>query len=354
MITQIPKVLFLGSLALVGVALAHAGSQDFVKGVDMTARSAATQIALNQLVDNATVATNKGLIIWTNNTPNVSADPKLVRYIWMDTSVNPVSLKTYNTNTATWVASTISAGSVNTAALADGAVSTIKIANSAVDNSKLADDSVTSAKIVDGTIASTDLGANSVINSKISPGVINGTSIGTNVILNSHLTAGIIYASNLASGFQITGSILGPSSIFNTNLTASLIRDTNTTANFINNSNLTASSVRYTNLNSDATTLIPSYVINIDSAGAITRQVHSPSLTDVTVSKGGNGNYVVIFGTAMGSTNYVASAQVICVAGTDRYVQVTTNTTALVSFTTKNPTTGTAADHPIMVTIWGN
>jgi len=348
---MIKKVLFFLGLLLAGVALSRAGSQDLVKGVDMTARATITQAALNQLVDNATVATNKGLIIWTNNTPSVAADPKLVRYIWLDSSVYPPAIKTYDTNTSTWVASTIGTGSVGTAQLADGAVSTVKIANSAVDNSKLADDSVTSAKIVDGTIIAGDLAANSVINSKIAAGSVNGTSLGTNVILNSHLTAGLIYPSNIASGVVFTN--LGANSIYNSNLTANIIQNTNLAASSVANTNLMSSSVLFTNLGTNVTWFIPIYTVIVDAAGAIAYQASPPGITAGTSSRHAQGIFSFNFGAVMGSTNYVVAATAISITSGSRSVQVSTNGLSRVSYVVKNAG-GTEEDEAVMLIIYGS
>jgi len=350
---MIKKVLFFLGLLLAGVALSRAGSQDLVKGVDMTARATITQAALNQLVDNATVATNKGLVIFTNNTPSVAADPKLVRYIWLDSSVYPPAIKTYDTNTSTWVASTIGTGSVGTAQLADGAVSTVKIANSAVDNSKLADDSVTSAKIVDGTIIAGDLAANSVINSKIAAGSVNGTSLGTNVIQNYHLQGGIIYPSNLVSGFVIPVGGLAANSIYNSNLVAGIIQNTNLAPSSVANTNLMSSSVLFTNLGTNVTWFIPIYTAIVDAAGAIAYQASPPGITAGTSSRHAQGIFSFNFGAVMGSTNYVVAATPISITSGSRSVQVSTNGLSRVSYVVKNAG-GTEEDEAVMLIIYGS
>lgn len=321
------KILFYFLLILVSNKV-FAGSQDFIAGIDFTGRSNVTQSALNQLVNSGTVATNKGLVIWTNGSPNVTTDPKLVRFIWMDTSVNPPALKTYNTNSGVWVSSSISADSITTAMLQNSAVTTIKIANGAVDSSKLADDSVTSAKIVDGTIIAADLAPNSIINSKISPGVVSATSLGTNVIFNYHLNEHIIYPSNLAVGVTFTGLILAANSIYNSNLNAGIIFGSNIANATITSTNIASGTITTNLLATNVYTLLPRAFAVIDSAGNMLRGIgFSASVKTST------GDYTVTFSESPGYTNYCVMAMAGDFAGShsDLGVNVSTNTTTKLS-----------------------
>lgn len=63
-------------------------------------------------------------------------------------------------------------GTIVAGDLADGAVTTVKIADGNVTSAKLADGAVTSAKILDGTIATADLADGAVTSAKIADGTV--------------------------------------------------------------------------------------------------------------------------------------------------------------------------------------
>lgn len=304
--------------------MALAASQDFVSGVDFSARTNLTYSSLNQSVNNATVATNRGLVIVTNGAPNVSNDPKLKRFIWLDTSVNPPAQKTYNTNSGAWESTTINAGSVGTLQLADAAVSTVKIANSAVDNSKIADDSVTSAKIVDGTIVAGDLAASSVTREKIFAGAVGGTQLTNGAVDGTKIISQSISNSHLAIGFNVFNTNIAAGSINNSNLQANSILATNIADNTVSNNHLTSRAVTYQKLDTNATYLLPCYILFIDSAGTIVSQVKAPNLTASTALSTATGNYTINFGTSLSFTNYSASITPVRNTGTAT-VMITTN-----------------------------
>ena len=309
-------------------SLLFGASQDFSKGIDFTGRSNVTQSALNQLVDSATPATNRGLVIVTNNSPSVANDPKLVRYVWMDSSVNPPVLKTYNTNSGLWVSATVGAGTITTAMLADGAVTTIKIANSAVDNSKLADDSVTSAKIVDRTITGTDIGLNTIQSSNLAPNAVGSGALAAGVVWNTNLNPYIIYQTNLAIGFLIWNTNLGPSSVHNTNIQANAIQSTNIVAGGVSNVNIANGAIMTNNLATNIVTLLPRVFATLDSAGTILRGIGFSSAVRTSA-----GDFTLTFADAPGFTNYCVQAMTMDFGGSagDIGVSVSTNTTTTVS-----------------------
>lgn len=332
-----------------------AASQDFSKGIDFTGRSNVTASALNLLVDNATPSTNRGMLIITNGAPSVVNDPKLVRYIWVDTSINPPALKTYNTNSSTWVAAAITAGSVGTAQIADAAVSTVKIANSAVDNSKLADDSVTAAKIVDGTVGTAELGANIITREKLFPALIDAGQLTNSAVQTTNIAANAVTPAKLSVGFLLPIGGLASNSVFNSNLTASVIQNTNIALAAVSNINMAANSINYTNLGTNVTYITPKYILNIDSAGTITQQIIAPGNSACTAARPATGEYTITFGTAMSTTNYVVNVVPIRAAsgdGSTAFAQITTNSVTAVTYHIQTAVPG-GVSVPAMVTIWG-
>lgn len=119
--------------------------QDFVKGVDFTGSTNVTGSALNQLVDEGYVASDKGLVMTTTDTgiipdvpdPTAGADEaKWVRFFWRRVMASSVVVYTWNPNTSVdatylkWQAITVAsipAGYIVTSMLADGSVTDVKI-----------------------------------------------------------------------------------------------------------------------------------------------------------------------------------------------------------------------------------
>lgn len=332
-------------IALALVPLSLSASQDFVKGVDFTARSNITQSALNQIVDGAYPATNRGLVIVTNGAPSVANDPKLSRYIWLDTSINPPAVKTYNTNTVTWDNASIAAGSVGTLQLADGSVSTVKLANQAVDNSKLADDAVTSVKIVDGTIVAADLAANSVTRPKIYPSAIFWESITNGGVMGTNIASGSISSSHLALGFLVYNTNIAAGAVANSNLQANSVYGTNIATNTIAGSNIMAGAITTNNLATNIVTLLPRVFATLNTGGTILRGIGFSGCV-----KTSTGNFTLTFTDSPGFTNYcvIASAGDFNGAANDLGVSISTNTTTKVSVNCWNRGTGASKDPDLL------
>ena len=93
------------------------------------------------------------------------------------------------TNLASWKVGVLSGGSVTAAMLADGAVTTPKIANQAV----------TSAKIADGAVGYTQIGAEAIKNGNIQDGQITGSKLADQSIPGSKLTNKTITGTKIAA-----------------------------------------------------------------------------------------------------------------------------------------------------------
>ena len=70
---------------------------DLIKGVDFTGRSALSPTALNQLVDNARLNTNRGIILLQPTQPDHITNPRFTNFVWLDNSTPGLfHLKVYN------------------------------------------------------------------------------------------------------------------------------------------------------------------------------------------------------------------------------------------------------------------
>lgn len=91
----------------------------------------------------------------------------------------------------------IANGAVTTDKLADNAITSLKIANSAVTTEKLADNAVTALKIQNGSVGTAELANNAVVESKLANGAVTSLKISAGAVTNSHLADGAISVSKL-------------------------------------------------------------------------------------------------------------------------------------------------------------
>lgn len=224
----LPFLLALQSLPLL------AADPDLVKGYDFTGSTSVTAAKLNQLVDNGYVGANRGMVLYTNATPDVS-ETKLKRYLWLDTSSVPPLLKQYNTNTASWAqvaaTATIAANSVSAGALTTGAVTTTNIVDGAVTTAKISDLNVTGAKIASGTITTTNIAANTITSANILTQGISSASIATGAITGDKIAVGSVGLTSLTNGFALPGTNIASGTITSSNIAVSGINLTNLATN---------------------------------------------------------------------------------------------------------------------------
>jgi hypothetical protein len=97
----------------------------------------------------------------------------------------------------------VDAGDAATKTYVDSFVSqTANIANGAVTTAKLADSSVTSAKIVDGTIVAADLASDAVTTAKILDANVTAAKLADNSVTTGKIAAGAVTDAKLASGID--------------------------------------------------------------------------------------------------------------------------------------------------------
>jgi hypothetical protein len=220
----------LGITVMLGVA---ATSYDIQKGFDFTSVSGITAARLNQLVDNALVAANRGMIIFTNSPPvagtDMVNDPRLKRFILLNSSNNPPSLHTYNTNTLVWDALGLSPSSVTSSHIVDstivaddiaaGAIQNSEIDTNSVSNNKLMADAVTSGKILDGTITTSDIKAATLLSANFADDSVITALIADLNVTGDKIAALSISNAHIAASFQLTSNMLGDDSVFTAAIT---------------------------------------------------------------------------------------------------------------------------------------
>ena len=96
------------------------------------------------------------------------------------------------------VSSMIADGAIVNAKIGAGAVGTAKIADGAVTNPKLATNAVGETNILDGSVTNSKIAANSIGGGKIMDGAISNSKLAANAVDNSKITDGTISRSKLA------------------------------------------------------------------------------------------------------------------------------------------------------------
>jgi len=103
---------------------------DFVPGFDPTGQSSITFAQLFQMVQQAVPNTDRGIILYGNSSPDLTGLDRLTRYIWIDTSDDHYSIKSYMPDHPSgpgWYSGALSAGSILTAQIGDGQVTLPKL-----------------------------------------------------------------------------------------------------------------------------------------------------------------------------------------------------------------------------------
>lgn len=229
-------------LSLLSSLSLYGAEYDLKKGIDLTGSTSVTAAKLNQLVDNGTVADNKGMLLYTNSTPDTANNVRFTRFLWMDTSANPPTPKAYFTNgtlgingywTNVQATATIADGSVTEAKIAAGAVTVNKIGAGAVTYDKLGSGSVINSKLALNSVGSSNIYGLTIQSTNIANGQILSTNIGAAQVLNYHLAGGSIQLTNLASGFLLYGSNIANGTITSNHIANAGLNITNLPVNSI-------------------------------------------------------------------------------------------------------------------------
>lgn len=102
---------------------------DFIEGLDPSVLSEVSGAQLLQLIRNATPSASRGLIINSDNTPDVGTYPSLARYKWTRPSENNKITRHWNPSINAWEADSPQNLTVGTSQIQDGAVTLAKLYN---------------------------------------------------------------------------------------------------------------------------------------------------------------------------------------------------------------------------------
>jgi hypothetical protein len=183
---------------------------------------------------------------------------------------------------------TISAGSINSAALQSGIVTADKIATGAITAGKIAAAVITSAEIGAGNITASLLAADSVIAGKIAAGVITATQIAANTIIAENIAANAITAAELAANAVYAGSIMANAITVGT-IAANAITAVAIAANAVYAGALQANSVTVNTIAANAVTAVQiaanAVYANAIMANAVTAaSIAANSITSVQIA----------------------------------------------------------------------
>ena len=131
------------------------------------------------------VTTNQNIVLNPNGTGTVDVSSSRITSVSDPTSAQDAATKNYNDTFVN-----------QTANIADGAVTSAKIANGTIVEADLANDAVTSAKIADGTIVEGNLADDAVTSAKIADGTIVNGNISDGTITSAKLTGATVVTSS--------------------------------------------------------------------------------------------------------------------------------------------------------------
>ena len=329
--TNMKKLIFT-SLLLPSVLMASTNEFDLKKGIDFTGVTGFTPSQLNQLVDNATTATNKGMIIATNATPDVGNNSRYTNFIWLDISYQPPRAKVYNSTAGTWneIISTnvsIPDGSITSAKIAngtilsedisDGTIASTDLSTSIVTSNYLANNSVYTAAIIDGHVTTAKLATGAVGSSaQIAAGIIQSNDIAADAILgeliaNLGINAGKLNSNSVVNTNIVDGTITG------SKLALQTVGYTNLANNSVSNNAIINGSITTNKFDTNILNRLPLYATWLTNAsgGAMVQSMGVASINNFT-----SGKFLLTFSAAMSTTNYAVVCTEFGIAANDSMI----------------------------------
>jgi len=124
------------------------------------------------------------------------------------------------------VAETVVDGALNTAMIANTAITTDKLSGGAVTNAKLANDAVNTVNIIAGSINDTRLANNAVTNAKLNANAVTSDKIADGTIITADLADGLITSAKIADG-TVTSIDIADGTITTADLATGSVTSTN-------------------------------------------------------------------------------------------------------------------------------
>ena len=126
--------------------------------------------------------------------------------------------------------------------IADGAISTAKIAANSVTASQIAANTITAGQIAAGAITATQIAANTITGAKIAAGTIQAGNIAADTITSNEIAANAITANELAAG-SVTAGKIAAGSITSSEIAVGTITAGNIAAGTITAAQIAAGSI---------------------------------------------------------------------------------------------------------------
>lgn len=316
------KKIIILSLILIPNLLYSAVEVDLRKGLDLTTTNVASFSLLNQLVDNGTivntgsVTNNKGIIMRSTIRPDVTLNPRMTNWLWLDLSLgSPGTLRQYvccGDANANWQVAALGIGSVTSSNILDFTILAIDMATNSVPNYALQDNSVDANKIQAQAVVSGKIGPSAVFNLNIAPSTIEGGRIALNTISNANIYDFTIQSNKIAIGgitdFNIksgglTGSnVIAPFSLTGTNLQNNTVTNEQLANAAVDSNKIALATINRVNLSTNVTVgMIHAWAI-VDGSGTLIKGHNIAS-----ASRFNAGDFRIAFGPgfAPSTTNYL-------------------------------------------------
>ncbi len=294
--------LFFAGVYAATYGILTAADPDFVKGFDFTGQTSVTGAKLNQLVDNGYIGATRGLVIYGATTPNVGLEPKLARYIWLNTGTTPPIPKIWNATLSLWVNITADAAipalSIYTGAIQANAVTATQLGDNSVTSAKLAANSVITDKIAANAITNTHIINLGIQGAKLADLTVTSGKIAGSAITGDKIAANAVSLVNLTNGFALPGANIAPATITSANISGGGISLTNIAfAGAVANSTLMVNSNATALEYSNQQTIFRSPQYSINTAAPL-----NVITSDVTHNLGGAPDLVKVFIVRTGTT----------------------------------------------------
>ena len=147
---------------------------------------------------------------------------------------------------------------IQSAGIADAAITLQKLANLAVSAAKLQTNAVTNSKIANGAVTSTKIGVNAVNASHIASGQVGNSELATNSVSSTKIVNGTITGTKIANS-TITGSKIANNTITGSKITTGSITGSKIATNSLTSTQLGTNSVGNSEIQSNAVTLNKSH-----------------------------------------------------------------------------------------------